>query len=196
MSKSKKTSDISLTKRVILLAAPYRSVFIACTLIAVILIPLNILRPYIIEKIVDDHLSIGDAAGMRDLVLVFVAVLFINAIFRYFFIYYTNFLGQSIVRDLRKRVFEKIISFRLSYFDKTPIGQSTTRTISDIEAINKIFTDGLITIISESTMIVAVLVFLFFTSWILALICLVLLKICITNVPIKENKLINTMSHI
>jgi ATP-binding cassette subfamily B protein len=91
---------------------------------------------------------------------------------RYVFIYSTNWLGQSVIRDLRVKVFKHITSLRLTYFDRTPIGQSTTRTINDIETINTVFSQGVIMIIADILTLVAVLIIMFITSWQLTLICL------------------------
>jgi ATP-binding cassette subfamily B protein len=188
MAEQDKTSDWQLLKRVFRLSIPYKNIFILCTLTALILIPLNILRPKIIEDIVDNHIANQDLVGMNRMFAIYLLILLGNVIFRYFFIYYTNFLGQSIIRDLRTRVFQKIVNFRSSFFDRTPIGKFTTRTISDVEAINRIFTEGLITIISESLMILAAFGFLFYTSWILGLICLVLLPVLIGATYIFKEK--------
>ncbi len=189
MSQKKKIGDWNLIKRVMRLAIPYRRIFTLCTITAIILIPLNILRPYLIELIVDNNIRSNDHSGLSTMIMIFVGVIVLTVLFQYFFIYNTNYLGQSIVRDLRNKVFQKIVKFKLSYFDRTPIGQSTTRTISDVEAINKIFTDGLITIISESLMIIAVLSFLFYTSWVLGLICLILLPILILATYVFKEKI-------
>lgn len=189
MNQKKQSGDWELIKRVMRLAIPYRRIFSLCTFTAIILIPLKILRPYLIEFIVDQPIQTGDVQELSRLVAIFVGVVVLTVLFQYYFIFNTNYLGQSIVKDLRNSVFQKIVRFKLSYFDKTPIGQSTTRTISDVEAINKIFTDGLITIISESLMIVAVLLFLFYTSWILGLICLVLLPILIIATYLFKEKI-------
>ena len=96
----------------------------------------------------------------------------LESICRYWFIFSTNLLGQSVIRDLRVRVFRHITKLRLTFFDRTPIGTSTTRTINDIEAINTVFSQGSITIIADLLTLVTVLGVMFYTSWKLTLICL------------------------
>ncbi|MEZ4980055.1 MAG: ABC transporter transmembrane domain-containing protein [Saprospiraceae bacterium] len=93
---------------------------------------------------VDDYIFEGDVEGMTKIALIIFGVLILESIIRYFFIYSTSWLGQSVVRDLRKRVFDHITDLRLRYFDVTPIGTSTTRTINDIETINTVFTKVLL----------------------------------------------------
>jgi ATP-binding cassette subfamily B multidrug efflux pump len=98
--------------------------------------------------------------------------LILEAGLRYVFIYSTKLLGQSVIRDLRVRVFKHITKLKLSYFDRTPIGTSTTRTINDIEAINTVFSQGSITILADILTLLTVLGMMFYTSWKLTLICL------------------------
>ena len=88
-------------------------------------------------------------------------------------------MGQSIIRDLRLSVFNKINSLRLAYFDKTPIGTSTTRTINDIETINSVFSEGVITIVADILTLIFVLAIMFYTSWQLTLVCLITLPLLI-----------------
>ncbi len=99
-------------------------------------------------------------------------VLMLESLFRYSFIYCSNLLGQSVIRRLRTHVFDHIINLKLQYFDKTPIGASTTRTINDVEAVNDIFSQGIITIIADLMIIITVMIFMFYIDWQLTLISL------------------------
>ncbi len=168
----KKKFDLYLLGRVLKLALPYRRIAILAVSLAVILAPLSIARPRLIQKMVDDYVFSGDTSGLTFWALVVAGLLVLEAFCRYAFIYSSNWLGQSVVRDLRVRVFSHINSLRLSYFDKTPIGTSTTRTINDIQSINSIFTEGVITILADLLSIIAVLAIMLTTSWRLTLICL------------------------
>jgi ATP-binding cassette subfamily B protein len=106
-------------------------------------------------------------------------ILLLEGVLSYFFTYSTGWLGQSIIRDLRLSVFNKINSLRLAYFDKTPIGTSTTRTINDIETINSVFSEGVITIVADILTLIFVLAIMFYTSWQLTLVCLITLPLLI-----------------
>ncbi|MEO0734198.1 MAG: ABC transporter ATP-binding protein, partial [Bacteroidota bacterium] len=161
-----------LLGRVLALAKPYLRVAILAVSLAVILAPLAIARPRLIQKMVDDYVFVGDIDGLTFWALVVAGLLVLSALCRYAFIYSSNWLGQSVIRDLRVRVFSHINGLRLSYFDKTPIGTSTTRTINDIQSINSIFTEGVITILADLLSIIAVLAVMITTSWRLTLICL------------------------
>lgn len=168
----KKQFDVDIFKRVLKLANPYKGILFFCAFLAVILAPITVIRPYLIKEMVDKYIFKGDVDGMIFMTGVIFGVLILNVTLRYLFIYYTNWLGQSVIRDLRVKVFNHITSLKLRYFDNTPIGTSTTRTINDIETINSIFTQGVITIIADLLTLIAVLVIMTITSWKLTLICL------------------------
>lgn len=140
-----------------------------------IIAPLSVLRPRLLTVMVDDYIFNYDLAGLGQLALLLVGLLLVEFVLEYAFQYSTSWLGQSVVRDLRVRVFRHITSLRLNYFDKTPIGVSTTRTISDIEAINQIFAEGIITMIADMLTVVAVLAMMLYTSWKLTLVCMMTL---------------------
>ena len=169
---NKKKFDLQLFKRVLKLALPYKRIALVAVTLAVLLAPLSIARPRIVQKIVDDHVFTGDVEGMTFWAMVVGGIIVLTALCRYAFIYSSNWLGQSIIRDFRVRVFSHINNLQLSYFDRTPIGTSTTRAINDIQSINSIFTEGVITIMADLLSIVAVLAVMITTSWKLTLICL------------------------
>jgi ATP-binding cassette subfamily B protein len=167
--------DLYLLWRVLKLASPYKLIFTLAAVLAIILSPLAIARPFLVQQMVDDYVFTSDISGLTNIAILIVVLLVIETILRYVFIYSTSWLGESVIRDLRVRVFRHITSLRLSYFDKTPIGTSTTRTINDIQTINNIFSQGIIPITAEILSIVVVLAVMFYTSWKLTLICLMTL---------------------
>ena len=164
--------DWGLLGRVLSLAKPYRALFLTAGILAVVLAPLATMRPYLVQVMVDDYIFQYDVPGMTRIALLLIGVLAVESILRYFFIFSSSLLGQNVVRDLRVRTFKHLTSLRLTYFDRTPIGQSTTRTINDIETINQVFSQGVITIIADVLTLFAVLGIMLWTSWQLTLICL------------------------
>ena len=164
--------DAQLLKRVLAEAAPYKSLLLSTTLMAVLLAPLATIRPWLVQKMVDEHIVFSDVEGLLKLSIIFVIVLFLHAFLTYLFTYLSGVLGQAVVRDLRIKIFNHINRFNLSYFDKTPIGTSTTRTINDVETINTVFSQGVITIIADILTLIVVLAIMFITSWELTLIAL------------------------
>ena len=164
--------DAQLLKRVLAEAAPYKSLLLSTTLMAILLAPLATIRPWLVQKMVDEHIVYSDVEGLLKLAIIFVVVLFLHAFLTYLFTYLSGVLGQAVVRDLRIKIFNHINRFNLSYFDKTPIGTSTTRTINDVETINTVFSQGVITIIADILTLIVVLAIMFITSWELTLIAL------------------------
>ena len=136
MSDKKPSFDLQLLGRVLALALPYRVVFATAAVLAVVLAPLAIARPYLIQRMVDDYIFVGDIQGLTNLALLILVILIVESFLRYIFIFSTRWLGQSVIRDLRVRMFDHITSLQLRYFDKTAIGTATTRTINDLSLIH------------------------------------------------------------
>ena len=180
--------DLTLLKRVIALGLPYKRIFALAGILSLLLAPVIILRPYLIQRTVDEYIMKFDGEGLMMMVMLLLGVLVLESVMRYVFIYSTSWLGQSVIRDLRVRVFKHITSLRLTYFDRTPIGTSTTRTINDIETINTVFSQGMISIIADVLTLFAVLAIMLFTSWKLTLICLVTFPMLIWGTYIFKEK--------
>jgi ATP-binding cassette subfamily B protein len=168
----KKVFDFSLLRRIFSFAAPYKRSFYISMVLTVVLAAISPLRPYLIQVTVDKYIA-GQLMRMLVLItIVQVGLLILETIVRFFFSYLTNWLGQSVIKDLRVTVYRKIVHLNLAFFDKTPIGTLTTRTINDIEAINDVFSEGIISIVADLLMIVAILAVMFMEDWRLTLISL------------------------
>ena len=172
-----KLIDFRLLRRVLSLVKPYKNRFYIALLIAVVMAALSPLSPYLIQITIDKYILTGNWNRLLLMSCFLMGLLFFQAGLTYFFTYNTNWLGQSIVRDLRRRVYAHVLSLNLRYFDRTPLGTATTRTINDVEAINDIFAEGVITILSDLLTIIAVLSMMFYSSWQLTLVCLSVLPI-------------------
>lgn len=168
----KKIFDFENLRRVFQFAAPYKKRFYISIWLAVFLAIITPVRPYLIKITVDKFI----ASKMLDWIIWMTAIqiglLIIESAFRFYFTYITAWLGQTVVRDMRVRVYEKVVGLNLRQFDQTPIGTLTTRTINDIEAINDIFSDGLVPIIADLLSIISILAFMFYVDWRLTLVCL------------------------
>ncbi|MGO4292875.1 ABC transporter ATP-binding protein [Chitinophaga sp. RAB17] len=168
----KKVLDFSLLRRIFSFAAPYKRSFYISMILTVILAAISPLRPYLIQVTVDKYIANQLMQMLLLVTVVQVGLLVVETIVRFFFSYLTNWLGQSVVKDLRVTVYKKIVHLNLAFFDKTPIGTLTTRTINDIEAINDVFSEGIISIVADLLMIIAILVVMFMEDWRLTLISL------------------------
>jgi ATP-binding cassette, subfamily B, multidrug efflux pump len=141
-------------------------------LLTVLLAIISPMRPYLIQLTVDKYISNQLMQMLIYITILQIGLLLIETVMRFYFSYLTNWLGQSVVKDMRVTVFKKILRLNLAFFDKTPIGTLTTRTINDIEAINDVFSEGLISIVADMLMIIAILFVMFREDWRLTLISL------------------------
>mgnify|MGYP000734192238 CR=1 FL=1 len=171
-STSTASSRLSVFRHLIGLVKPHRGVLLLTASLAVVLALLAVARPRLLQVMIDDYVFRSDISGMAKVAALIAGLLLVEVALRYIFLYYTDWLGQMIVRNLRVRLFNHLLRLDLSYFDRTPVGQSTTRTINDIEAINTVFAEGSITILADLLAISAVLGMMFYTSWKLSLVVL------------------------
>ena len=187
----KKIFQLSLLKRVFSFVQPYRLVFLASVFLSIILAFTTPVRPYLIQATV--NAAIGKTVNLPfwvnwflpgnafesvihlilSITLFQVAFIIFETIMRFFFTFGMAWLGQQVIRDLRNKVYDKIMHWEMRQFDKTPIGTLTTRTINDIESINDIFSDGLIPILADLLTIIVTLATMFVIDWRLTLICLI-----------------------
>jgi len=181
----------TILTRVFSFVGPYRFIFWINVFLGIFLAFATPIRPYLIQATV--NLAIGKQVNLPQWVhwilpneafntvvqlilaisLFQVAFIVLETMFRFCFTYGMSWLGQQVIRDLRNKVYQKIMYWEMRQFDKTPIGTLTTRTINDIESINDIFSDGLIPIIADFLTIVVTLATMFFINWELTLICLI-----------------------
>lgn len=169
---SKKNGGLSTLKRIFSFTRPYKVRLVSSITLAIVLAALAPVRPYLIQLSVDHYIINGLLQSLIWITVVQLGILLAETLLRFIFMYITNWLGQTVVNDMRQQVFRKIIYQNLSYFDNTPIGTLTTRTVNDIEAINDIFSEGLISIIADVLTIIAIISIMFYTDWRLTLISL------------------------
>lgn len=168
----KKIFDLALLRRILSFTAPYKSSFITSIVLSVILAASAPLRPYLIQVSVDKYISNHLLEGLIWLTVIQLVILLLESLLRFWFMYLINWLGQTVVNDMRKKVFRKILFQDIAYYDRTPIGTLTTRSINDLEAVNEVFGQGVISIIADVLTIVAIIAVMLVTDWKLALICL------------------------
>jgi ATP-binding cassette, subfamily B, multidrug efflux pump len=170
--KRKKLLDFSVLRRVFAFTKPYKKKLYLSIFLSILLAVISPLRPFLIQYTVNTFIKDRNTYWLILITVIQIGILLIETAMRFYFAFLTSWLGQTVVKDLRVKVYKKILGFNLSQFDKTPIGTLTTRTINDIESINDIFSDGLIPIISDLLSIISILLFMFFVDWRLTLISL------------------------
>jgi ATP-binding cassette, subfamily B, multidrug efflux pump len=168
-----KAFDWQLLKRVMHYVKPYNVTFIISVFLTIFLAVSALLQPILIQKTLDNYILVNDYSGMVLMVELMVGQLLIQTIAQYYQTHLTNSLGQSVIRDLRIDVFNHITSLRLKYFDRTPIGMLITRTVSDLETIADIFAEGLISIMGDLLLVIAIISYMFHRDWKLTAITLI-----------------------
>lgn len=176
---TKKTGGLSLLKRIFSYTSPYRGKLWTSIILAIVLAILAPARPYLIQLSIDKYITGKLLQGLILVTVIQLGILLLESLLRFVFMYTTNWLGQTVVNDMRQSVFKKVIHQQLSYFDNTPIGTLTTRTVNDIEAINDIFSEGLISIIADVLTIIAIIAVMFYTNWRLSLMSLAVFPVLI-----------------
>ena len=170
---SGKAYDSRLLSRLAKYIQPYKGIFWISVVLTILLAAVAPALPMLIEYTLDNYILNGNYEGLNQMLIVMLLLLVAQTVIRYFHTLMTNTLGQSVIRDIRIQVFEHITNLRLKYFDNTPIGRLITRTISDLETIANIFSEGLIQIIGDLLQLVVILGVMFYTDWRLTLIILV-----------------------
>ena len=178
-SNTGKAFDVRLFRRLMAMTKPYRLVFYFVALAAIIMSGLAVLRPYLLKLAIDESIVPKDGQEFIKYVILMIVVLLLEVGFQFAFIFYANWLGQSVIRDMRKRLFRLMIGFRMKYYDKSAIGRLTTRAVNDIETISSIFSEGLFMIISDLLKMVVIAGFMLTQSWQLSLVVFTVLPFII-----------------
>jgi len=188
MSTKPKEPLLPIFRRVIGLTAPFKRKFWLVSIIGILIAPIAVLRPTLIKIMVDEYIIPKKIETLWIIAAATIGAIFLEAFFKYWFNYQSKWLGQAIIRQLRLNVFEHIMRMHLSFFNRTPIGTLTTRTINDVETINNIFSQGLITIISDLLTMLFVIGMMLWTSWKLTLVVLIVFPLLILSTYIFKEK--------
>jgi ABC-type multidrug transport system fused ATPase/permease subunit len=184
-----KAFDTRLFKRILKYTKPYQLRFNGVIIFAISLSIFAALRPYLLKQTVDGYIKTHDQYGLLLYVSLMGFVLLLEVFSQFFFVYWANWLGQDIVKDIRTKMFRHILSFKMKYFDNVPVGQLVTRSVSDIEAIARIFSQGLFMIISDLMKMIVVLFFMFYMNWKLTWIVIVAMPILVFITRIFQRKM-------
>ena len=178
MSKTQgKIFDFKLFKKLMGFVSPYKASYYLVMFFAVCLSSFSILTPYLLKITVDDYITEKDYDGMLILLVLMLVTLILEVCFQFLFVFFANFLGQRVIKDLRVSLFDKVINFKMSYFDNSAIGRLVTRVVNDIETISSIFSQGLFMIIADFIKMFLVIVIMLLVNWKLSLIVFSVLPI-------------------
>ncbi len=176
---SGKAFDIKIFLRLMSFAKGYKLKFSIAAISTISLAFVSALNPYIIGETVNDFVTNQDISNLVFYIKILLTIVFTEVLLQFLFIYYANWVGQHIIRDIRATVFRNINSFKMSYFDTTSVGKLVTRVVSDIETIANFFTQGVFMIISDILKMLVVIVVMFVMNWKLALVALAVLPILV-----------------
>ncbi len=171
--------DIKIFSRLMSFAKKYRLNFFTAAFSTILLSFFAAVRPYILMLTIDEGVIPKDSNALLYYVLLMFGVLGIEVLLEFTFIYFSNWVGQHIIRDIRAKIFRHILQFKMAYFDKNAVGKLVTRVVSDIETISAFFTQGVFKITSDLLKMLVVIVIMLIMNWQLALITLLVLPILI-----------------
>ncbi len=181
--------DLKVLRRLFVFARPYKAIFYFLIFLTVSLSIVGPIRPVIIQRTIDNNVANGDYPGLVNMILLLLGLLIVQAIIQYLHTYYSGWLGQNIIKDIRIKLYKHIQSLKLQFFDKTPIGRLVTRNVSDIETLAEVFSTGIAGIISDVLQILVILGVMFYMDWTLTLVSLALFPLLILATYIFKEKI-------
>ena len=184
-----KVFDTNVFKRILQYAKPYKWRFNGVIFFAISLSFFAALRPYLLKLTVDDYIKTHDKHGLLIYVVFMGMVLLMEVFSNFYFVYWANWLGQDIIKDVRTKLFQHMLSFRMKYYDNAPVGQLITRSVSDMESIAKIFSQGLFMIGSDLLKMGVILIFMFKENWRLTCIVIIAMPILVVVTRVFQRKM-------
>lgn len=181
--------DWKVLGRIMKFIKPYQGRFYFLILLTLLLGFLTPLRPLLIQYTLDKHVAFGNYWAMVYVMIFILALLVVQAAVQYVHTYISGRIGQYVIRDIRIQLYEHIVNLRLKFFDKTPIGRLVTRTVSDVETLADVFSEGLAAMAGDLLQIVFILVFMFITDWRLALVSLSTIPLMLLSTYVFKEKI-------
>ncbi len=181
--------DWSVLRRLMQFVKPYKGRFIFVIFLTVLLGAFAPLRPVLIQYTLDNHVAEGDFNGMVFVVILLIILLILNSVAQYAHTYLSGWLGQQVICDLRNKLYRHIVNLRLRFFDRTPIGRLVTRTISDVETLSDVFSEGLAAMVGDLLQIAFILGFMFWQDWRLALLSLSTIPLLLISTYVFKEKI-------
>jgi ATP-binding cassette subfamily B protein len=181
--------DWSVLSRLMRFVMPYKGRFITVVILTIVLGILTPTRPFLIQYTLDNDVAVGNYEAMVSMMVLLLGLLVVHSIAQYIHTYLSGWLGQQVIRDMRTKLYRHIVSLRLKFFDKTPIGRLVTRTISDVETLSDVFSEGLAAMVGDLLQIIFILAFMFYQDWRLALLSLSTLPLLLISTYIFKEKI-------
>ena len=184
-----KAFDTHLFRRILKYTKPYKARYYGVILFALLLAIFAAFRPLLLEITVDKYIKTASKSGLLTYVCIMGAALILETVSQFYFVYWANWLGQDIIKDIRTKLFSHIQTFRMKYFDNSPVGMLVTRSVSDIEQIARIFSQGLFMIFSDLLKMLVCLLVMFYMNWHLSMIVVIAMPILVYITRIFQRKM-------
>jgi ATP-binding cassette subfamily B multidrug efflux pump len=181
--------DFSVLRRLMRFVQPYRGRFYALILLTFLIGMLSPIRPMLVQWTLDSPVAQGDYGGVVMMIMILLGLLLVQSVVQYVHTYMSGWMGQQVIRDIRTKLYEHLITLRLRFFDKTPIGRLVTRTISDVETLADVFSEGLAAMVSDLLQLIFILAFMFYEDWRLALLSIATLPLLLISTYIFKEKI-------
>lgn len=181
--------DLKVIRQLYSFVQPYRAQFYFLVFLTIALAVLAPTRPYYIQVAIDDFVAVGDMPGLVRIIYVLIGLMILQAVVQWAHTYYSGWIGQVIIKDIRVRLYKHLLKLRLKFFDNTPIGRLVTRNISDIETLADVFSEGLAAIIGDLLQIITILGVMFYIDWKLTLVSLSTLPLMIISTYVFKEKI-------
>ncbi|MFC2123726.1 ABC transporter ATP-binding protein [Bacteroidota bacterium] len=181
--------DYKVLKRIFSFVIPYRWVFTAIIFLTFLLAVLGPIRPYLVSIAIDNHVATYDYMGLVRMIVLLIVLLIMQAFVQYLHTYYSDWLGQHVIRDIRVKLYDHLIHLKLRFLDKTPIGRLVTRNVSDIETLADVFSQGMAAMLGDILQLFVILGLMFYTDWRLTLISLSMLPFLIISTYVFKEKI-------
>lgn len=187
-SPSGKIFDLEILKRLFQFIKPYNFKFYSLVLSIMIGAALAPVLPLLIRQTIDGPVSVGNYTGLAKMMAIMIGILIVQSLIQFTNTYLAGWLGQNIIRDIRVQLYHKILHLRLKFFDDTPIGRLVTRTISDIETLADVFSDGIAAIAGDILQLILIISVMFYTDWRLSLISLCTIPFMLISTYVFKEK--------
>lgn len=181
--------DWKVLKRLFGFVKPYKRRFWLVVVFTVLQAVLAPIRPYLIQIAIDDHIAVGDYIGLQQMLFILIGLLVLHSVVQYLHTYYSDWVGQYVIRDIRTTLYRHLLTLKLRFYDRTPIGRLVTRSVSDIETLANVFSQGFAAIIGDLLQLVFIMGFMLYTDWRLTLVTLSTLPILILSTYVFKEKI-------
>ncbi|MFC5193147.1 ABC transporter ATP-binding protein [Algoriphagus aquatilis] len=181
--------DMKVLRQLYTFVKPYQAQFYFLVFLTIALAILAPTRPYYIQIAIDEYVAVGDVDGLLRIIYLLVGLMIVQSVAQWAHTYYSGWIGQVIIKDIRTRLYRHLLKLRLKFFDNTPIGRLVTRNVSDIETLADVFSEGLAAIIGDLLQIVTILGVMFYIDWKLTLVSLSTLPLMIISTYVFKEKI-------